>query len=91
MVRICPIVRTSGSCRWAATSCSLISSCRRNKVPRDYLHWLFTKLPTVTAPNAGHFNAAACAALRTKGALVAAVARRTTSPGPGGIGRGQTL
>ncbi len=42
--------------------------------PREYLHWLFTKLPTVSAPNAGQFTPAAYAALRTQGAPLAAVA-----------------
>jgi len=66
---------SSDSGHWAATFYSLIGSCLRHKVnPRDYLHWLFTKLPTVTAPNAGQFTPAAFAALKTQGAPVAAVA-----------------
>jgi hypothetical protein len=42
--------------------------------PCEYLHCLFTKLPTVSAPNAGQFTPAAYAALRTQGAPLAAVA-----------------
>jgi hypothetical protein len=42
---------SSDSGHWAATFYSLIGSCLRRKVnPRDYLHWLFTKLPTISAP-----------------------------------------
>lgn len=66
---------SADSGKWAATFYSLIGSCLRRKVnPREYLHWLFTKLPTVSAPNAGHFTPAAYAALRTQGAPLAAVA-----------------
>ena len=66
---------SSDSGHWAATFYSLIGSCLRRKVnPRDYLHWLFTKLPTISAPNAGQFTPAAYAALRAQGAPLAAVA-----------------
>ena len=59
----------------AATYYSLIGSCLNRKInPREYLHWLFTKLPTVSAPNAGQFTPAAYAALRTQGAPLTAVA-----------------
>jgi transposase len=65
---------SSDSGHWAATFYSLIGSCLRRKVnPRDYLHWLFTKLPTVSAPNAGQFTPAAYAALRAQGTPLAAV------------------
>jgi hypothetical protein len=60
---------------WTAPFYSLIGSCLRRQVnPREYLHWIFTKLPTVSAPNAGQFTTAADAALRTQGAPPAAVA-----------------
>jgi len=37
-----------------------IGPCLGRKVnPRDYLDWHFAKLPTVSAPNAGHFTLAA--------------------------------
>jgi len=63
----------SGKC--TANFYSLIVSCLRRQVnPREYLHWLFTKLPTVSAPNAGYFTPAAAAGLRTQGAPPAAVA-----------------
>ena len=66
---------SSDSGHWAATFYSLIGSCLRRKVnPRDYLHWLFTKLPTISAPNAGQFTPAAYAALRAQGTPLAAVA-----------------
>ena len=66
---------SSDSGHWAATFYSLIGSCLRRKVnPRDYLHWLFTKLPTVSAANAGQFTPAAYAALRAQGTPLAAVA-----------------
>jgi hypothetical protein len=66
---------SSDSGHWAATFYSLIGSCLRRKInPREYLHWLFTKLPTVSAPNAGQFTPAAYAALRSQGAPLAAVA-----------------
>ena len=59
----------------ASSFYSLIGSCLRRKVnPREYLHWLFTKLPTVTAPNVGHFTPAAYAAVRPQGAPLTAVA-----------------
>lgn len=48
---------SSDSGHWAATFYSLIGSCLRHKVnPREYLHWVFSKLPTVTVPNAGRFR-----------------------------------
>lgn len=66
---------SSESGHWAATFYSLIGSCLRRKInPREYLHWLFTKLPTVSAPNAGLFTPAAYAAMRAQGAPLAAVA-----------------
>ncbi len=46
--------------KWAATFNTLINSGLRRKLnPGEYLHWLFTKLPTISAPNAGHFTPAA--------------------------------
>lgn len=66
---------SSDSGHWAATFYSLIGSCLRRKInPREYLHWLFTKLPTVSAPIAGQFTPAAYAALRTQGAPITAAA-----------------
>lgn len=60
---------------WAATFYSLIGSCLNRKInPREYLHWLFTKLAPVSAPNAGQFTPAAYVALRSQGAPVAALA-----------------
>ena len=66
---------SSDSGHWAATFYSLIGSCLNHELnPREYLHWLFTKLPTVSAPNAGQFTPAAYAAMRAQGAPVIAVA-----------------
>jgi hypothetical protein len=66
---------SADSGKWAATFYSLFGSCLCRKVnPREHLHWILTKLPTVSAPNAGHFTPAAYAALRTQGAPLAAVA-----------------
>ena len=53
---------------------TLMGSCLRRKISREYLHWLFTRLPTVSAPNAGQFTPAAYAAMRAQGAPLAAVA-----------------
>jgi transposase len=57
---------------WAAAFYSLLGSCLRRDInPREYLRWLFAKLPTATNQNVGELSPAAYAALRPKSAVTA--------------------
>lgn len=52
-------IGATDSGHWAATFYPLLGSCLRRKVnPREYLHWLLIKLPTVSAANTGHSSPA---------------------------------